>query len=280
MSRRYPIKHWSHSSLVGFLSNPLAWYKRYVEGVYDTLSSPSSIVGRAGHAALEHFYKGGDKETALAVGLAYLRDFPDFEINFGKAESRRAKKEKRVKMEKEYLQAVGFYLERPPRHKVVGVEVKALAPVDGLPLPLKAVSDLVVESRAEKGALDIIDHKFVDTFSAKGYRGVKTLFSLQAMFNYYTVQAHFGRPASRFIVYECKKKKNNDGSPQLRRYVLSYADCADDFRVFHKLIKDASEEIARKRLYLPNPTDLFEGENSFDIYRLGLVGEETTEGIA
>ena len=65
MSRRYPIKHWSHSSLVGFLSNPLAWYKRYVEGVYDTLSSPSSIVGRAGHAALEHFYKGGDKETAL-----------------------------------------------------------------------------------------------------------------------------------------------------------------------------------------------------------------------
>jgi hypothetical protein len=28
-------------------------------------------------------------------------------------------------MEREYLQAIGFYLERPPKYKVLGVEVKA-----------------------------------------------------------------------------------------------------------------------------------------------------------
>jgi hypothetical protein len=41
--------------------------------------------------------------------------------------------------------------------------------------------------------------------------------------------------------------------------------------VFHRLIRDATEEIATRRTYLPNPSDMFEGENSFDIYRLGLL---------
>jgi hypothetical protein len=32
---KFPIRHWSHSSLMSFLRNPLAWYKRYVEEIYD-----------------------------------------------------------------------------------------------------------------------------------------------------------------------------------------------------------------------------------------------------
>ncbi len=274
MAKRYPIKHWSHSSLLSFLRNPLAWYKRYVENVYDTPSSPTSIVGRAGHLALENFYLGATKEKSIGAGLEYLRGVPDFEINFGKAVTRNLKKKKRQKMEKEYLQAINFYLNKPPKHKVLGVEVKGLANVKGLPLPLKAVSDLVVESKMKKGAIDIVDHKFVESFSHKSaYSEIKTLFSLQAMFNYYTVLENFKRPVNSFIIYECKKRRNVDGSPQLRRYTISFADCADDFRIFHKLIKDASLEISRKRLYLPNPSDMFEGENSFDIYRMGLVEE-------
>src|SRR3989344_787133 len=166
-----PIKHWSHSSLMAFLRNPLAWYKRYVEKVYDTPSSPSSFIGRAGHTALQHFYGGIAKEGAVGLGLEYLRNVADFEINFGKAKSRRAQKEKRAHMERDYLQVISFYLARAPRHKVLGVEVVATAEVKGLALPLKAASDLVVESRIEPGAVDIVDHKFVETFS-KG-RGQK-----------------------------------------------------------------------------------------------------------
>lgn len=262
---------------MSFLRNPLAWYKRYVEGIYDTPSNPSSIVGRAGHVALENFYNGLNKELAIEVGLKYLRGVPDFEINFGKAVGRRQVKKKRLKMEKEYLQAINFYLARPPRHKVLGVEVVGMAEVEGLPLPLKAISDLVVESKIKKGAVDIVDHKFVDSFSPYTSRskGMKTLFALQAIFNYYTVMENFRRPVAQFIVYECKKKRNQDGSSQLRRHTLNFADCPDDFRLFHKLIKDATTDISRRRLYLPNPSDMFEGENSFDIYRMGLLeGEE------
>src|SRR3989344_3521154 len=183
---KLPIKHWSHSSLMAFLRNPLAWYKRYVEQIYDTPATPSSIVGRAGHVALQHFYEGAAREAAIDRGLSYLRAVGDLEINFEKAKTRRARKEKRKRMEREYLQAVSFYLARPPRHDVIGAEVRGVVKVEGLRLPIKAISDLVVRSKVEKGAVDIIDHKFVDSFSTRG--AGKPLFLIQAIFNYYTVR--------------------------------------------------------------------------------------------
>ena len=268
-----PIAHWSHSSLMSFLRNPLAWHKRYVEKVYDLPSNPSSVVGRAGHVALQHFYGGIEKEGAIDLGLEYLRSVADFEINFGKAKTRLAKKQTRARMERQYQQAIGFYLAKPPRHKVLGVEEVNMAHLVDLPIPIKAISDLVVESMAEKGAVDIVDHKFVDSFSSQ--KEYKTLFVIQALFNYYTVGQKYGRPVRRFMVYECKKTQNVDKSPQLKRYVIDFKQCAADFVVFHRLLRDATLEMARKKIYLPNPSDMFEGENSFDIYRMGLAeGEE------
>lgn len=256
---------------MAFLRNPLAWYTRYVEQVYDTPTNPASVIGRAGHLALEHFYSGVEKEVAVALGLEYLRNVPDFELNFGKAKTKNAKREKRAAMERDYLQAINFYLAKPPKHKVLGTEVRGVAQVEGLPLPIKAISDLVVESSVEPGAVDVVDHKFVDSFSKGG--PTKTLFVIQAIFNYYTVRELFNKPVRRFIVYECKKSKNADGSPQLRRYAIDFQKCAEEFRVFHRLINDATEEMMRRRVYLPNPSDMFEGDHSFAIYRLGLVDD-------
>lgn len=267
--KKLPIEHWSHSSLMAFLRNPLAWHKRYVEKIVDTPSNPAGVIGRAGHKALEHFYSGADKATATRLGLEYLRSVPDFEINFGVHKSRRAQRAKREAMEKDYLQAVGFYLARAPRHQVLGVEVVGVVAVEGHALPLKAISDLVVESRTQPGYVDVVDHKFVDAFSKAGAK--KPLFVIQALFNYYTVRELYGRPVGKFIVYECKKRKNADGSSQMRRYVLDYASVAHEFTVFKRLINDATRELQTRTVYLPNPSDMFEGENSFDLYRLELV---------
>lgn len=264
-----PIKYWSHSSLIALLRNPLAWYKRYVEHVYDTPSSPAGVVGRAGHIALQHYYSGIFKEGAIALGLEYLRAVPDFEVNFGTAKTRAAKKKKRESMEREYVQAIGFYLEKPPRWDVLGVEVKGTVAVEGLALPIKAVSDLVVRSRVQKGALDIVDHKFVDSFSS--LKADKPLFVIQAIFNYYTVTELFQKPVRRFIYQELKKRKNADGSPQMRRYVIDFSEFTEEFKLFHRLINDATAEVSRPRIYLPNPSDMFEGDNSFDIYKMGLL---------
>jgi hypothetical protein len=268
-SNGLPIKYWSHSSLMSYLRNPLAWYKRYVEKVYDIPSTPSAIVGRAAHVALQHFYGGIDKEGAIELGLENLRNCPDFDINFGRTvKTKLAKKQARLRMERQYKQAVGYYLAKPPKHKVVGIEVSNIAKVQGLALPVKAISDLVVESRVQKGALDIVDHKFVDSFSS--HKQHKTLFVMQALFNYYTVTQKYGQPVKRFIVIECKKTQNVDGSPQLKRYVIEYDKCSAESTVFHRLINDATEDLRSRKVFLPNPSDMFEGENSFDIYRLGL----------
>jgi hypothetical protein len=267
-----PITYWSHSSLVTFLRNPLAWYKRYVEEVYDTPASPSSVVGRAAHVALQHYYSGIEKEGAVALGQEYLRHVPDFEINFGKATSRLAKKKKRSSMEREYLQAINFYLARPPRYKVLGVEAKGIVEVSGLPLPIKAVSDLVVVSKVDPRGVDIIDHKFVGAWSPQ--KADKTLYVLQAIFNYYMVKKTFGKPVRRFVVKECKISRNARGGAQLRSHVIDFRTFRREFIIFHRLVRDATDALRHMKVFLPNPSDLFEGENSFDIYHLNLPQEE------
>ncbi|MDP4020421.1 MAG: PD-(D/E)XK nuclease family protein, partial [Candidatus Adlerbacteria bacterium] len=215
--KNLPIKFWSYSSLITYLRNPLAWHKRYVEKVYDTPVSPSGVIGRAAHAALENYYGGIAKEGAVELGLEYLRNVADFEINFGKrVKSRAAQKKKRLAMEREYLQAVEFFFVRPPKYKVLGVEVKATVKISKLPLAVKAISDLVVESKVDPRGIDVVDFKFVSSFSP--YKADKSLFILQAIFNYYTVKKTFNKPVRRFIIHEVKITRNADGSSQMRRY--------------------------------------------------------------
>lgn len=267
--KKVPIKHWSHSSLMAYLRNPLAWYKRYVEHIYDTPASPATMVGRAGHVALQHFYGGVPKAGAIDLGLEHLRSIPDFEIQFGSAKTRQAKKQKRSAMEREYHQAIGFYLARPPRYTVLGVEVKSTVQVPHLALPITAISDLVVESKGNPGAVDIVDHKFVASFSALGAQ--KTLFVIQALFNFYTVMAEYKKPVKRFIFQECKKSKNADGRSQMRKHVITFDSCTEEFELFARLINDATHDLQNRKVFLPNPSDMFEGEESFAVYRLGLV---------
>ncbi len=271
-----PIKHWSHSSLMAFLRNPLAWYKRYVELVYDTPSGPAGVVGRACHKALEHYYSGLPKEAAIELGLESLRQVADFEISFGKGvNSKLARRKKREAMERDYLQATGFFLQRPPKYKVVAVESKATVEVTGLPLPIKAVSDLVVKSLVDRNGLDVVDYKFVAAFSPT--KGDKSLFVMQAIFNYYTVKKTFGKPVRRFIIHEVKITRNADGRPQVRRYIIDFRTFRREFIVFNRLIRDATLALEGMRVFLPNPSDIFEGENSFDIYRINLVAEESDD---
>jgi hypothetical protein len=267
-----PIKYWSHSSLLAFLRNPLAWHKRYVELVYDMPSGPAAVVGRAAHTALQHYYGGIGKEGAMQLGFEYLRNVADFEINFGRAKTKSARRAKRQSMEREYIQAVQFYLEKPPKYKVLGVEVKATVEVEGLPLPIKAVSDLVVVSKVDPRGVDIVDHKFVSAFTP--YGADKALFILQAIFNYYTVKKTYGKPVRRFIVHECKISRNADGSPQMRRHVIDFRPFRSEFIIFNRLIRDTTLALAHTRVFLPNPSDMFEGENSFDIYRINLAPED------
>jgi hypothetical protein len=106
------------------------------------------------------------------------------------------------------------------------------------------------------------------------YQADKSLFVLQAIFNYYTVKKSFGRPVRRFIVHECKISRNADGSPQLRRYVIDFRQFRREFILFNRLVRDATAALAQMKVFLPNPSDIFEGEDSLVVYNLNLEPEE------
>ncbi|GMU74159.1 MAG: hypothetical protein AMXMBFR44_3570, partial [Candidatus Campbellbacteria bacterium] len=126
-----------------------------------------------------------------------------------------------------------------------------------------------VQSRADAQAVDIIDHKFVDSFGSLDIDN--PLFMVQALFNYYTVLSEFKKPVRRFLVYECRKRKNRNGKSQLRRHVIDFKKHEEEFALFHRLLADATEDIRTRKVFLPNPSDMFEGKNSLEIYRWGLA---------
>ena len=68
--------------------------------------------------------------------------------------------------------------------------------------------------------------------------------------------------------------RNADGYPQMRRYIIDFRTFRQEFIIFNRLIRDATVALSSMQVFLPNPSDIFEGENSLDIYRINLPAEE------
>ena len=265
------IDYWSYSSLTLFLRNRLAFKKTYILKQYDNESSPSSVVGKAGHKALEHYFKmgTGDVHAAIEVGHKYIASVSDIEINYGKTGSRQ-------QIIKEYTQAIdSYFTEMPDFGKVVGVEEAITTVVKDrsgrdLPLPLKSVSDIIGEDA--NGDLWVHDHKFVKYYSDGSED--KAVLIIQGLFNAHTIEAKYGKMPKGIVFHECKISKNSNGDAQVQPYVLEFSDPAH-FAVFYQLLNDCTKEIRKPDvMFLPNPQDMFDGQSSFDIYRQGLIGVE------
>lgn len=263
------IPHWSKSSLTSFLGNPLNFKKNYILGIFDDKSSVTAMVGKAAHKALEQYYKGMSEADAIAVGLEYLHKTTDMAIEYGKTGTRQA-------MLNTYGQAVKFYLEEAPTpYKILGVEESITTDVtriDGemLPLPLKAVSDLITENNLDE--IEIIDHKFV--YSVTDADELDFGKWLQAMFNYHVVAAKYGKKPARMIYRECKTSKNNDGSSQLSEYIIEFdgQGFEGELATFYTLIEASTRQLNLPGMqFLPNPGDFFNGNNSFELFRQGII---------
>lgn len=268
MTQQNLIDYWSYSSMGMFLRNPLAFKKRYILKVYDDISSPTSVVGKACHKALERYYNGMEIHEAIEVGLEQINQTSDSGINYGKTGSRQ-------RILDNYNQAINFYFaELPKYHEILGIELgitTKFKTIDGqeMPMPAKSFSDLVV--RNELGEIEIIDPKFVASYSDGSLEN--PVHFLQAMFNYHTVKEHFGEAPARIIFNECKVSKNKDNTPQIQPYTIEFKDMIADFAVFYKLYDGATRLLnSPDMIFLPNPSDLFDGQNSFEIFRSGVIG--------
>jgi hypothetical protein len=267
------VAHWSYSAMSSLLNNPMAFKKKYVLKLYDDLTSPTGLVGNAGHKALEMYFKGMPVEQAVLEGQKVIDQQSDMGIQYGKTGTRAG-------IIETYNKAINFYFdELPTFHELLGVEENILEEIESITggkmaLPAKAKIDIL--SRNKRGEIEVLDHKFVYNYSDPEVDDFKKW--LQGMFNYYAVKAKYGEWPARIIYNECKTSKNKDGSPQIRPLVMEFSEA--DKATFEKLYNDCTAYVSRPdQLFLPNPNDIFDGNNTFELYRSGVMDVEAPRSV-
>jgi len=260
------------------LSNPLNFKKKYILKVYDEPMSPSGVVGTACHKVAEaYFGNGKSTDEAIQVGYDYIDSVSEKEIDYGKTGSRE-------KILNEFKQAIGFFFEElPVFHEILGVEVSItteITTIDGnvLPLPAKAKIDMVAKNKVSE--IEVIDWKFCRSYTDPDITDFSKF--LQAMFDYHIVKEKYGEAPARVIFRECKISKNKDNTPQIQDYVIDFKEGTiyGDFATFYKLFNEVTKYVSSPTsIYLPNPNDFFNGQNSFDAFRLGIIGTEAPVAV-
>jgi len=266
----YPVDHLSHSAIMTFLRNRFAFKKGYILKIFDFKSSPATLVGKAGHKALEIYYKNGNNaDEAAAVGMAYLESTKDSDVEWGKTGSLE-------KVINKFNDAFNGYIsEFQIDGEILGVEKSLTSFIkwegEELALPIKSISDLIVKN---SNGIDIIDHKFIATYT-DGEVEDGALVS-QAMCNYFNVLNEYGEAPKRMIFNEYKVAKNKNSDAQLQPYIINFEEHANWFDIFINIYNDITRELAKPDcLYLPNFQDRFDysGE-TFSDYKKGIVTVE------
>ena len=291
-----PIDKLSYSGLTQLLRNPLIFKLKQILGIYDGKKGVSAMVGMAGHEALKYYY-GGVKEEAVSAdrdtrrseandyGLKYLTDYNDFYINYGKTGTRE-------KMLADYAKAMQMYwAEEPEYNEIVCCEERLEAEIknhDGQVFPLPAVGKPDLVDKCADGSYDIIDTKFVKSFTqyenADGEPHEDYIKIIQAKFLDYLVKAKLGIQAKRVIFREIKRTENrpdkeNKGitAPQVRDYVIDLNHKPYDI-IFVNLYSDVVKFISNPdSIYLPNLSDPFDGEQAGLLYAEGLINSDMSD---
>jgi len=290
---KMPIDKLSYSGLTQLLRNPLIFKLKQILGVYDSNVGVSAMVGRAGHEALK-FYYGGNKDLpvpediverrseAISIGMEYFDKVDDLYIKYGKTGSRE-------KMLEEYSKAMRIYFEEEPEYnEIIMCEERMEAEIknhDGqsFPLPAVGVPDLV--ERNKDGTVDIIDNKFVKSFTKfeneDGEPHEDYIKIIQAKFLDYLLRSTKGIQAKRVIFREIKRSVNKavDGvvPPQIQDYVIPLDHEPYDI-IFINLYSDVIKFISNPdSVYLPNLGDQFDGEQSGLLYAQGLLNADMSD---
>lgn len=282
-----PVNKLSYSSLTQLLRNPLIFKMKYILGVYDSKRSPSSIVGSAAHDALQLYYGGkpdivvpADRAEAIGLareaGLQYIAQANDNYIEYGKTGSRE-------EMLKLYTRAINFYFaEEPDYHKIISCEEKLEAEIrsytgDMMPLPASGRADLIVENK--DGSVSIIDTKFSKVFTDYGKEDYVKI--VQAIFMGRLVAAAKGLKAKNVIFREIKVTENKQGEdgkiePQIRDWVVPL-DHEPYHIIFDNLYSDVVKFLSNNPIFLPNLSDMFDGEQAGLIYAQGLINADMSD---
>lgn len=249
----------SYSALICFLNNQIQFKKRYIAKVHDDQKSPSLVVGSAIHTMIEHKLKGKSPEDAITAGLETIENVADYEIDYGKTGSRQ-------KILDTYQALTTAVLNELPEYtNIIDVEEKldAEVSVSGKKIPMTGRIDLVRD--LGDGTIEILDWKSVTSYSAEDEENYK--YVIQAWFYVLLAELKYSKPASRVVFQEIKKTINRDGSPQIHSYVLARDQILEANDTIGRVVKEVYEYISNPAAkYFPNPSDMMNGRQSFEIY--------------
>lgn len=259
----------------------------YINGdQIETTSSPSNVIGKAMHKALQT-YLGGNPDVptpaddgeaikvAHAVGLEYLQGYSDGFIGYNTVIANREKLNERFAFAffgyikefdyRKYVKEV-VLCEKMLKHKIqIGEKV--------LPIPLKGSADLVY--RDHKNRLIIRDHKFTSRYSdPEAIDGAKLI---QAAFNYFLVAAETGEMPYSMVYAEFKITPNADKSPQMREFEIVFENHPLIFEFFYRYYYDVTDALLGKQVFVPNVYAMYDKEVSILAYIHRLDEDEARE---
>ena len=229
----YLIDSWSYSKVSCFARNEKSFEKQYIYLEPDRRSS-SSVAGNAYHAAMEEFFSvmqmTGNTQMPDVIPLEqrafeYINDkvYPN-EWKLQKTtptveDCITDASKKAVSLIRNFYGERDLYME--DMEKVIAVEARyeEWLTVNGvdIPLPCHAIIDLVL--RLNDGRTVIVDHKGKGTYSDE--KEVALVHGKQAITYVLAFEKATGIHVDEVWFIENKYTVNKDGSPQLRKFVIT-----------------------------------------------------------
>jgi len=282
MPRAYPIDRLSFSAVREYLSNRWRFHRIYVQKISTWTDSPATLVGKAFHKCLELYYSSPEFRTeqglqdAKNAGLAIITAAAA-QVDWGKTGSLE-------KSQAEALQTIEHYFLEDPKyqdHGTVTPERMYSGMVKGIPVTVKAISDLTIKGEKELGIVDFKKVSQLSIISDEALAGMQRLFPgvppaylIQAWFNYKALFAATGEKADWMKFHEVKtskNKKNEDGTTSPQSHIITVDFASPEWknmdRIITKMVKQILRDISRKNcVWLPNISDMMAGEESWTEY--------------
>lgn len=273
----FPVKHYSHSALVKFSTNPIMFKINYINrDRIESTQNVSGVIGTAFHKAMEVYYRGNQEmlpkddaeavEFGLKMGMGFLNEYNDGFIEYSESVENKQKA-----FDLFSFLFASYVKEKPfdPTEVIVATEEMIEETINiewrghklVLPVPLKGYIDKIVR---HDGKLKIKDYKTCSKFSPEEkIDGAKII---QAVVYYLLVYAKYGEEPYSFTYEEVKMTKNKDNGPQVREYEIVYAEHELYFDFFFRFYEDVTNALNGQMVYVPNIHTFFDNEVSIIAY--------------
>jgi len=226
---RFIISSWSYSKVSTFARNEKAFEMNYVYGMYNK-SSATTIAGKAYHKALQLYFIAkmeGREVDLVEMEAAALAEIDETAANTWKLSKTmptiEESKEKAYKtvaaLLRNFLAEKATYEDDIQQVLAVEQVCEDFVTVNGvdMPLPCKAIIDLIVLTKSGKVA--IVDHKSKQSFTPDDELALAI--GDQAITYVLVYEAMIGATVDEVWFVENKFSQNKDKAPQLNKYVVS-----------------------------------------------------------